>query len=112
MAIRGKTSIALSFSVFLGLVTLAGSGHLSSRSRTADLLLLNAHIVTMDRTRPTAQAMAIQGDRIVWLGENEEAQRLFSGTSRIIDLHGATVLPGIIDAHTHLISAKACSGST
>ena len=104
MAIRGKTRIALSFAVFLGLIPLAGSGHLFIRSRTADLLLLNAHIVTMDRTRPTAQAMAIQEDRIVWVGRNEEEQRLFSGTSRIIDLHGATVLPGIIDAHTHLIS--------
>ena len=104
MAIRGKTRIALSFAVFLGLVPLAGSGHFFIRSRTADLLLLNAHIVTMDRTRPTAQAMAIQEDRIVWVGRNEEEQRLFSGTSRIIDLHGATVLPGIIDAHTHLIS--------
>jgi predicted amidohydrolase YtcJ len=104
MAIRGKTRIALSFAVFLGLVPLAGSGHLSDRSRTADLILLNAHIVTMDRTQPTAQAMAIREDRIVWVGKDVEAQRLFSGTSRIIDLHGATVLPGIIDAHTHLIS--------
>lgn len=102
--IGGKMRIALSFAVFLGLVPLAGSGHLFSGSRAADLLLRNAHIVTMDRTRPTAQAMAIQGGRIVWLGGNEEEERLFAGTSRIIDLHGATVLPGVIDAHTHLIS--------
>ena len=104
MAIRSKTRIGLSFAVFFGLVPLAGPGHLPGRSRTADLLLLNAHIVTMDRTQPTAQAMAIQEDRIVWVGRNVEAQRLYSGTSRIIDLRGATVLPGIIDAHTHLIS--------
>jgi predicted amidohydrolase YtcJ len=104
MAIRGETRIALSFAVVLGLVPLAGSGHLSGRSRPADLLLLNAHIVTMDRPQPTAQAMAIQEDRIVWVGRDVEAQRLFPGTSRIIDLRGATVLPGIIDAHTHLIS--------
>lgn len=102
--IGGKMRIALSFAVFLDLVPLAGSGHLFSGSRAADLLLRNAHIVTMDQTRPAAQAMAIQGGRIVWLGGNEEEERLFAGTSRIIDLHGATVLPGVIDAHTHLIS--------
>ena len=78
MAIRGKTKIALSFAVFLALVPLAGSGQSSGRSPAANLLLLNAHIVTMDRTQPTAQAIAIQGDRIVWVGTNDEAQKLFS----------------------------------
>jgi predicted amidohydrolase YtcJ len=41
--------------------------------------------------------------RIARAGASEEAQRLFPGSARTIDLHGATVLPGIIDAHTHLI---------
>ena len=101
MAIRDKTRIALSFAVFLGLVPLAGSGRLSDRSRTADLLLLNAHIVTMDRTQPTAQAMAIQEDRIVSLGGNEEAQRC---SLEPLALLICMVQPGIIDAHTHLVS--------
>jgi predicted amidohydrolase YtcJ len=102
--VRGKTRIARSFLVFLVLVPLAGSGRLSSPSAAADLLLIHAHVVTMDRARPEAQAIAIQGDRIVWVGTNEEAQKRFPGASRTLDLRGATVLPGIIDAHTHLIS--------
>ena len=58
----------------------------------------------MDQTRPTAEAIAIQGDRIAWVGTTTEARRRFPGASQIIDLHGATVLPGLIDAHVHLLS--------
>jgi predicted amidohydrolase YtcJ len=68
-----------------------------------DLLLRNAHVITMDQTKPSAQAIAVQGDRIAWVGSDEEARRLFAGATRVIDLHGATVLPGLIDAHVHLL---------
>lgn len=68
-----------------------------------DLLLIDANVITMDPARPTAQAIAIKADRIVWVGRDEDARQLFPATIPTIDLHGATVLPGIIDAHTHLI---------
>ena len=71
-------------------------------SRQPDLLLFNANVVTMNPRQPALEAIAIEQDRIAWVGSNEEAQRMF-GKVRSIDLHGATVLPGIIDAHTHLI---------
>jgi len=69
---------------------------------SADLIILNAHIVTMDVKHPTATATGIQGGRIVWVGETAEARERFPET-RAMDLHGAAVLPGIIDAHTHLV---------
>jgi predicted amidohydrolase YtcJ len=75
-----------------------------AQTSAADLLLLNAHVVTMNQKQPSAQAIAIQGERIVWVGDADEAKRLYPGTARTLDLHGATVLPGIIDAHTHLIN--------
>ncbi len=68
-----------------------------------DLLLLNGHVITMNPEAPAAQAIAIRDDRIVWVGANEDAKRLFSPQPRSMDLRGATVLPGIIDAHTHLL---------
>jgi predicted amidohydrolase YtcJ len=77
---------------------------LSAQSTSADLLLLNAHVVTMNDKQPSAQAIAIQGDRILWVGSTDEAKRRYPKTSRTVDLQGATVLPGIIDAHTHLIN--------
>ena len=70
----------------------------------ADLLLLDARVITMNEKQPSAQAIAIRADRIVWVGSNDEAKRLYPKPARTIDLHGATILPGIIDAHTHLIN--------
>ena len=77
------------------------------RSRSAPavyLLLINAHVITIDRSRPTAEAVAIQGERIAWVGTTAEARRRFAGANQIVDLHGATVLPGLIDAHVHLLA--------
>src|SRR5215467_2973428 len=75
----------------------------SSRSSSADLLLINAHVVTMNDKQPSAQAIAIHGERIVWVGNSVEGKKLFA-TARTMDLHGATILPGLIDAHGHLIN--------
>jgi predicted amidohydrolase YtcJ len=102
--IRDKTRMATFLSVLLGLVGLAGSGRFSTPSPAVDLLLLHGHVITMDGSHSTAQAIAIQNEHIVWVGTNEEAKKLFPGAASTIDLHGATVLPGIIDAHTHLVS--------
>jgi predicted amidohydrolase YtcJ len=72
------------------------------KQRSPEVLVINAHLVTMDSRRPSAQAMAIAGDRIVWVGETDDARRRFPDASPI-DVAGATVIPGIIDAHTHLL---------
>jgi predicted amidohydrolase YtcJ len=77
---------------------------LSAQSPSADLVLLNAHVVTMYDKQPSAEAIAIEGDRIAWVGSTNEVKRLYPKPARTVDLHGRTVLPGIIDAHTHLIN--------
>src|SRR5215472_9482176 len=68
-----------------------------------DLLLVHARVITMDPASPSAQAIAIAGERITWVGSDAEAQKLFSSVKNTIDLRGATVMPGIIDAHAHLL---------
>jgi predicted amidohydrolase YtcJ len=77
---------------------------LSAQTSSADLLLLNAHVVTMRDQQPSAEAIAIQGGRIAWVGSTNEARRLYPKPARTMDLHGSTILPGITDAHTHLIN--------
>lgn len=72
-----------------------------AQTERADLVIRNAHVITMDSTHPSAQAIAIQGERIVWVGSDAEAEKRFT-SSQNVNLHGATLLPGIIDAHTHL----------
>lgn len=73
-------------------------------SQSADLLITNAHILTMDETRPQAQALAIHHNRIVFVGSNDDAQGWRAG--RTIDAQGCTLLPGLIDSHFHLESGS------
>jgi predicted amidohydrolase YtcJ len=68
----------------------------------ADLLLRGGSIITMDEGRPLASAIAVHGDRIVAVGTDEEMASVAHEHTRIIELGGRTVVPGLIDAHTHL----------
>ncbi len=70
----------------------------------ADLLLLNARVVTMNPGQPSVEALAIKDGRIAWVGSTTEAKALFGVAAPTMDLGGAAVLPGIIDAHAHLMS--------
>jgi predicted amidohydrolase YtcJ len=70
---------------------------------TADLILVNGKIVTVDDRFTIAQAVAIRGDRIVAVGTNGEVTKAAAPTARRIDLGGRTVTPGLIDNHMHLL---------
>lgn len=69
---------------------------------SADLVFKNGNIYTANESMPRAQAVAVKGDRIVFVGSNEAVQKLVGKDTRVVDLHGNTVLPGITDAHHHL----------
>jgi predicted amidohydrolase YtcJ len=70
---------------------------------SADLVLVNGKIYTVDNARPVVTALAARGGRVVFVGSDAEARVLAAGSARVIDLKGATVVPGIIDAHAHLL---------
>src|SRR6266478_3540017 len=70
---------------------------------TADLVLTNGRIYTVDNARPEASALAVRGARVLFVGSDREAKALAGPSTQVIDLHGATVVPGIIDAHAHLL---------
>lgn len=70
----------------------------------ATLLLRNGHIVTMDRDRPTAQALAVRNDRIVALGTNEALAVYAGPETTVIDLAGQTAVPGLIEGHGHFLA--------
>src|SRR6516162_3073365 len=74
-----------------------------SQSSSPDLVLFNARVVTMNEKQPSAQAIAIRGQRITWVGNSDEGKQLYP-SARALDLQGATVLPGLTDAHGHLIN--------
>ncbi len=82
----------------------------AAAAQTADIVLLNGNIVTVDERNPRAQALAVQGDRILAVGSNEEIERLRDGGTRVIDLQGKTVVPGLIDGHLHFAGLGADRG--
>jgi predicted amidohydrolase YtcJ len=72
------------------------------RSLNPDLLLLNGNVICVDKDFSLAEAIAIKDERIAGVGSNALIKALAAKNTRILDLKGATVLPGINDAHCHL----------
>lgn len=76
----------------------------NSINLAADLIITNANVHTMDRSRPTASAIAILGNRIVAVGSSEEIRQLAGANTKVVDANGQLVLPGFNDAHVHFMS--------
>src|SRR3954462_4878331 len=74
-----------------------------AQQQTADVVLTNGKIITVGNQVRIAQAVAIRGDRIVAVGTNADINKLAGATTRKIDLGGKAVIPGLIDAHAHLM---------
>ncbi len=72
---------------------------------SADLILHNANIVTMDTGCPSAQLVAIKGDRILAVGDNDELGGVRGGKTKVVDCGGKTVVPGFNDAHCHIFGS-------
>ena len=68
----------------------------------ADLVLVNGNILTMNESKPRAQAIAVKKNRIFKVGSNAEIKSLIANNTRILDLKGKTVVPGFIDTHVHV----------
>jgi predicted amidohydrolase YtcJ len=71
---------------------------------SADLIITNAKVWTVDASRPTAQAVAVLGDHIVAVGTNAEVEAWRGANSMVIDAGGKLLLPGFNDAHVHFVS--------
>ncbi|MBM3342823.1 MAG: amidohydrolase [Betaproteobacteria bacterium] len=78
---------------------------LSPNAHAVDTLILNGKIVTVDDRFSIVQALAIKDKRVVATGSNAEVRKLADANTRVIDLKGRTVIPGLIDNHSHWIRA-------
>ena len=67
----------------------------------ADLILYNADIITVNPNQPSAEAIAISGDKIIGVGSNEDIMNLSSAYTKKINVGGQIITPGFIDAHSH-----------
>ena len=74
--------------------------------KSPDLILLNGKIVTVNKEFTICEGVAITGNKIVAAGTNPEIRKLAGPKTHIVDLHGKTVIPGLIDSHLHPESAS------
>lgn len=82
----------------VGLLLLAGN---RSAEVSADLVLTNGKIVTMDSTGNTVSALAVKDNKILDLGSDEQIRNYIGDQTNVLDLEGSLALPGFIDNHTH-----------
>jgi predicted amidohydrolase YtcJ len=87
------------------IASLCAGASTAARAQTADLLLLNGKVVTVDPLFSVTQAVAIRGDKIVAVGGNEQIRAMAASGARVIDLERRTVIPGLIDNHGHYARA-------
>ena len=83
------------------MLTIAGCAQ--PAAEVPDVVLINGKVLTVDSDDRIAEAIAIDGKRIVAVGSTADVQALAGGSTRIIDLGGRTVIPGLIDSHIHAL---------
>jgi predicted amidohydrolase YtcJ len=82
----------------------AGLASSTAIAQPADLILHNGRIYTANPAAPRVEAVAVRGDRLAVVGTNADALALRGPDTRVIDLQGATAVPGLQDAHGHFTS--------
>jgi predicted amidohydrolase YtcJ len=88
--------------VCLAVTCFAVAGCLKKPTAVANLVIRHANIHTMDDKNPRATALAVQGDKILWLGNDKDAGQYIGERTRVVDAGGRLLLPGFIDSHFHL----------
>lgn len=69
----------------------------------ADMVILHARVYTVDEKLPWAEAVAVRGDRIAWVGSDAEAAPYIGQATKVVDAAGRLLLPGFIDSHFHVL---------
>lgn len=104
---RPVVTVALAVLATTGLaaaVAGAGLGYMGGKSvQEPDLILVNGVILTMDDDEPRARAIAVTDDEITRVGSNREIRRMAGEGTQVINLRRRTVIPGLVDGHTHAI---------
>ena len=78
---------------------------LALAAQPADSIYHNGKIVTVSEARPVAQAVAIRGNRFIAVGSDAEVMKTRGASTKVVDLKGQSVVPGLIESHGHPIMA-------
>src|SRR5262245_8843800 len=108
LTMRGAAGVIASIMVGMGCgpknTSTSNARPQSNEAPAATLIVINAAVWTGDEQRPKATAFAIRDGRFVGVGANDDVDRFRGAETQIIDAHGRRVIPGICDAHLHLLS--------
>ncbi|WP_170478229.1 amidohydrolase [Ruegeria arenilitoris] len=74
-------------------------------AQAADLVFTNASVLTMNDDAPTAQAVAVTGNQISYVGDAAGAEALIGDNTEVLDLGGDTLLPGFVSGHDHIVAS-------
>jgi predicted amidohydrolase YtcJ len=101
---RGIAALAVSILVVSAVVHLLQGGVVKGyRLDSSETVFYNCRVYTMNEDQPTAEAVTIQGDSILFVGTSEEALAAAGPGAVKFDLNGLTVIPGLVDAHAHFV---------
>src|SRR6266568_299391 len=75
---------------------------ITAGAETAETIFINGNIYTVNENQPSAQAIAVKNDRIIFVGANADGESFRVGKTHIVDLAGKTVMPGFTDSHCHI----------
>ncbi|HEX8891291.1 MAG TPA: amidohydrolase [Pyrinomonadaceae bacterium] len=89
--------------ILLALNLVAVNSKIKTKAEAADIVFENGNIYTANDHQPQAEAVAVKAGRIIFVGSNSDAKKYEGKQTRVVDLKGETVLPGLTDAHYHLI---------
>jgi predicted amidohydrolase YtcJ len=102
-----RTALAFAIALIVSALIATVAGTATARAVTADTVYTNGVVYTVDAARSTAQAVAVAGGRIVFVGDNAGALAYAGAGTKTVDLGGRFVMPGFIDAHMHASMAVA-----
>lgn len=85
------------------ILSILGLASTQSKTEPADIVFKNGNIYTVNERQPHAEAIAVKAGKIIFVGSNNDAKAYEAKGTRIVDLHGDTVVPGMTDSHYHLM---------
>src|SRR5262245_54583269 len=88
--------------VLVLLLSLVGLPTAHSSADAADTVFINGNVYTANERQPQAQAIAVKAGKTIFVGSNQDAKAYQGKSTRLVDLHGNTVVPGMTDSHYHL----------
>src|SRR5262245_1510003 len=90
----------LAFYCLAGLSLLCPGGY--AERPVADTIFTNGNVYTVDSRQPRAEAIAVKAGKVLFVGSNTETNGYRGAATKVVDLKGATVVPGLTDSHYHI----------